>query len=135
MSTFGQASQECSNNLNKSEKHQKVFGMENVKLCVCLCDCVCVCVCVCVCTCMCTCMHMCTCMCMRVSIQQLLSATTDEDVKAVVSEGNDTILNCGYTKPLSKLCLDNCSQVVDAMLLHHFVLSRVAQLEQFREGL
>ena len=78
---------------------------------------------------------MCTCMCMRVSIQQLLSATTDEDVKAVVSEGNDTILNCGYTKPLSKLCLDNCSQLVDAMLLPHFVLSRVAQLEQFREGL
>lgn len=47
----------------------------------------------------------------------------------------DLITECGFNKPLTKLELSDRVTIVQAVALHKVILSTLAELTQFREGL
>ena len=56
-------------------------------------------------------------------------------MREVAGRNIDLLLECGYTKPVALLKLDDKSDLVHAVTLHKVVLSSLAELDQFRSGL
>ena len=47
----------------------------------------------------------------------------------------DALLECGFTKPLLKLTLDDVSQLINSATLHSTLLRIKSELDQFLDGL
>lgn len=58
-----------------------------------------------------------------------------EDFRICVEENYDEILDCGFTKPSSRLLITDKVDVVQSVALHHVILKTLGELSQFREGL
>lgn len=58
-----------------------------------------------------------------------------DDFRKYVGENYDMILDCGFTKPSSRLLITDKIDVVQSVALHHVILKTLGELSQFREGL
>ena len=67
--------------------------------------------------------------------QQMQSMVCVEDFRTFANEICDVILDCGFTKPLSRLVISDKVDVVQSIALHHVILKTLGELSQFREGL
>ena len=47
----------------------------------------------------------------------------------------DLLTECGYNKPVAKVKLEDKPNIVQTVTLHKVVLSSMAELSQFRQGL
>ena len=66
---------------------------------------------------------------------QLNSATDDEAVRSIAMGACDMLLDCGCTKPLSQLKLDDVPQLIKLAALHSTVLKIKSELDQFITGI
>ena len=58
-----------------------------------------------------------------------------EDFRIFANEVYDDIVDCGFTKPLSRLLITDKVDVVQSVALHHVLLKTLGELSQFRDGL
>lgn len=56
-------------------------------------------------------------------------------MREVAGEHIDLLLECGYTKPVSLLSLEDKSELIHAVTLHKVVLCSLVELDQFRTGM
>ena len=58
-----------------------------------------------------------------------------EDFQTFANEIYDVIIDCGFTKPLSRLVISDKVDVVQSIAFYHVILKTLGELSQFREGL
>ena len=58
-----------------------------------------------------------------------------DELHSVVGENFDLISECGFTKPTTKLTMDDKVTLVESVALHHVILKTLGELSQFRDGL
>lgn len=63
------------------------------------------------------------------------NATNESHMKEVASENIDLLLECGFTKPVSLLNLEDKPELIHAVTLHKVVLCSLAKFEQFCNGM
>ena len=73
-----------------------------------------------------------TCLCLHF---QLNSATDDEGVRNIAMGACDVLLDCGCTKPLPQLKLDDVPKLIQCAALHSTVLKIKSELDQFMAGI
>ena len=66
---------------------------------------------------------------------QLNSAPDDVAVRNIAMGACDVLLDCGYTKPLSQLKLNDVPQLIKLAALHSTVLRIKSELDQFITGI
>lgn len=65
-----------------------------------------------------------------------IEGTTDIDAfRAELTENMDLLMECGYTKPVSRADLGDKPDIIQSVTLHKVVLVSLAELSQFRKGL
>jgi len=62
-------------------------------------------------------------------------ASDKSRIQAVAMEAIDTILSCGYTKPIASLDVSDVPQLVCCVVLHKTILEVKGELDQFMSGL
>ena len=60
---------------------------------------------------------------------------TTKEVFALQDIGIDMLLECGFNKPVSRIQLSDRVNIVQTVTLHKVILSSLAELSQFKEGL
>ena len=58
-----------------------------------------------------------------------------DELRSVVGENFDLISECGFTKPTTKLTMDDKVTLVQSVALHQVILRTLGELSQFRDGL
>lgn len=58
-----------------------------------------------------------------------------DELRSVVGENLDLISECGFTKPTTKLTMDDKVTLVQSVALHQVVLRTLGELSHFRDGL
>ena len=66
---------------------------------------------------------------------QMQQASDKSRIQAVAMEAIDTILSCGYTKPIASLDVSDVPQLVRCVVLHKTILEVKGELDQFMSGL
>ena len=66
---------------------------------------------------------------------QMNEATTSESVQTLAKEHIDIILECGYTKSITALTVDDKEDILKALCLHNIIFKCKAELDQMKEGL
>ena len=66
---------------------------------------------------------------------QIETAETIENLKEIVGENFDELMQCGFTKPSTRLVLADRIDVIQTVSLHHVILKTLGELSQFRDGL
>ena len=66
---------------------------------------------------------------------QLKSATDDEGICNIAMGACDVLLECGCTKPLPQLKLDDVSKFIQCSALHSTVLKIKSKVDQFMAGI
>ena len=63
------------------------------------------------------------------------NATDEKGMREVAGRNIDLLLECGFTKPVALLKLEDKSDIVHAVTLHKVVLCSIAELDQFCGGM
>ena len=63
------------------------------------------------------------------------SAPTSSDFCTLYSDNFELISNCGFTKPVTRLNMEDKVLVVQSIALHEVILKTLGELSQFRDGL
>ena len=58
-----------------------------------------------------------------------------DELRSIVGDNFDLISECGFTKPTSKLTIDDKMTLVQTVALHQVILKTLGELSQFRDGL
>lgn len=66
---------------------------------------------------------------------QIMSAVTQEELKAIVVENMDLMMDSGITKPFTQITMDDKVPIVQSVALQCVVLRTLGELTQFHEGL
>lgn len=66
---------------------------------------------------------------------KIQNATEEYDIREVASKNIDLLIECGFTKPVSLLNLQDKAELIHAITLHKVILCSLAELDQFRSGM
>ena len=66
---------------------------------------------------------------------QVSSASSVEELKSVVIDNSELIIESGITKPFTKLSMDDKVSIVQSVALHSVILKTLGELSEFRDGL
>jgi hypothetical protein len=66
---------------------------------------------------------------------QVTIAQCDEEVRAAAMNALEVIISCGFTKPVSAICVEDVPHLVKCVSLHATILVIKAELDQLVEGL
>ena len=72
---------------------------------------------------------------LSVHASQIVSAPTSSEFCTLYSDNFELISNCGFTKPVTRLNMEDRVLVVQSMALHEVILKTLGELSQFRDGL
>ena len=67
--------------------------------------------------------------------EQIEQSTNLADLKQLIGDNIDLLIECGFTKPISKIQLCDKAEIVQTVTLHKVVLASLAELTQFCDGL
>ena len=56
-------------------------------------------------------------------------------IREVANNSIDLLLECGFSKPVTLLNLEDKSELIHAITLHKVILCTLAELDQFRNGM
>ncbi len=68
-------------------------------------------------------------------ISQILSASTPNVLKEIVTENFKLLIDSGITKPCANITLDDKVPIVQSIALDKVILKTLGELEQFKDGL
>ena len=67
--------------------------------------------------------------------EQIEQSTNVADLKQLIGDNIDLVIECGFTKPITKIQLCDKAEIVQMVTLHKVVLASLAELSQFCDGL